>query len=275
MKKSSVASALRHSLRYAIVTAIVAIIGSSLLPETDAERMATIVYLAVIFSAVTVMALHFVPAGATAESKRPSVVTLPAVLQSAVLVTIILTVGALLAGQPGAEALLVLACAALTAITAFAVGGFFRGLYVGLSAGGMLAALKRYSVLAGALALVLGIILPAEMGVVVEIGCWAVVAATIFLSISLIRKAGFVRFVMPVIQGIKSVPRWIVERTTGSAAYACAGALLVACLWPQSAQISAFCAYVAIVIATIGVAIEIRLGLVADSRRATSISNPR
>jgi hypothetical protein len=237
--------------------------------------MATIVYLAVIFSAVTVMALHFVPAGATAESKRPSVVTLPAVLQSAVLVTIILTVGALLAGQPGAEALLVLACAALTAITAFAVGGFFRGLYVGLSAGGMLAALKRYSVLAGALALVLGIILPAEMGVVVEIGCWAVVAATIFLSISLIRKAGFVRFVMPVIQGIKSVPRWIVERTTGSAAYACAGALLVACLWPQSAQISAFCAYVAIVIATIGVAIEIRLGLVADSRRATSISNPR
>jgi hypothetical protein len=97
-------------------------------------------------------------------------------------------------------------------------------------------------------------------------------AATIFLSVSLLSRTGFGRFVMAI---LKVAPTWIFERTTGYAAYACAGALLVASLWPRTAPISAFCAYVAIVIVTIGVAVEIRLSLVADSRRATSISNPR
>lgn len=272
MRNSLVASALRCALRYTIVTAIVAIAVSSLLPET-AERLATIVYLAVIFAAVTVTALHFVPAGATAERGRPLVVTLPAALQSVLLVAIILVAGALLAGQPGAEGLLLLVCAALTAIVAFAGDGVFRALYVKLAAGGMLAALKRYSVLAAALALVLAMAVPAETkAVVVEGACWAVVAATIFLSVSLIGRTGFGRFMIAI---FKVAPTWIFERTTSYAAYACAGALLVASLWPQTAQISAVCAYVAIVIVTIGVAVEIRLGLVADSRRATSISNSR
>jgi hypothetical protein len=270
MKTSAVASALRRALRYTIVTAIVAILGSSLL-VTDGERLATIVYLAVIFAAVTVTALHFVPAGATTE--RPVVVTLPAALQSVLLVAVILAVGALLAGQPVAEGLLLLGCAALTALAAFGGGEFFRALCIELAAGGMLAALKRYSVLAGALALVLAMVVPAETkAVVVEVACWAVVAATIFLSISLIGRTGLGRFVMAI---LKVAPTWIFERTTGYAAYACVGALLVASLWPRAAPISAFCAYVAIVIVTIGVAVEIRLGLVADSRRATSISNPR
>ncbi|MGA9017737.1 MAG: hypothetical protein WA428_10925 [Candidatus Cybelea sp.] len=271
MKDSAVASALRGVLRYTIVTAIVAIVGSSLLPVTDGERLATIVYLAVIFAAVTVTALHFVPAGAVAE--RPLVVTLPAALQSVLLVAIILVLGALFAGQPGAEGLLLLVCAALTAIAAFAGGGFSRTLHGELGAGGMLAALKRYSVLAGALALVLAMVLPAETkAVAVEAACWAVVAATIFLSVSLLGRTGFGRLVMAI---FKVSPAWIFERTTGYAAYACAGALLVASLWPRTAPISTFCAYVAIVVVTIGVAVQIRLGLVADSRRATSISNPR
>jgi hypothetical protein len=273
MKNSSVASTLRRALRYTIATAIVAIVGSSLLPETDAERLATIVYLAVIFAAVTVTALYFVPAGATVERKRPLVITLPTALQSGALVAIILVAGAFFAGEPGAEALLLLACAALTAITAYAGDGLFRRLSTELAAGGTLAALRRYSVLAGALALVLAMVVPAETrAVVVGVACWAVVAATIFLSVSLIGRTGFGRFMMPV---FKVAPTWMFERTTGYAAYACAGALLVAWLWPQTAQISALSAYVAIVIATIGVAVEIRLGLVAGSRRATSISNPR
>jgi len=273
MKNSSVASTLRRALRYTIVTAIVAIVGSSLLPEADAERLATIVYLAAIFATVTVTALYFVPAGATVERKRPLVITLPAALQSVALVAIILIVGAFFAGQPGAEALLLLACAALFAFTAFGGGGLFAALYIELAAGGMLAALKRYSVLAGALALVLAMVVPAETrAVVVGVACWAVVAATIFLSVSLIRTTGFGRFVIAV---FKAAPAWIFERTTSYAAYACAGALVVAALWPRTAQISAFCAYIAIVIVTIGVAVEIHLGLVADSRRATSLSNPR
>ncbi len=276
MKSSSVASTLRRALRYTIVTAIVAIVGSSLLPETDTERLATIVYLAVIFAALTVTALHFVPGGAMPERKRPLVVTLPAALRSVALVAIILVVGALLAGQPAAEGLLFLFCAALAAVTAFGGGGLLRALHIELGGGGRLAAFRRYSVLAGALALVLAIVAPNETrAVVVEVACWAVVAATIFLSMSLIRTTGFGRFVMPVFELAKRAPTWMFERTTSYAAYACAAAILVACLWPQSAQISSLCAYVAIVIATIGVAIEIRLGLVADSRRATSISNPR
>jgi hypothetical protein len=271
MKDSSVASALRRALRYTIATAIVAIVGSSLLPVADGERLATIVYLAVIFAAVTVTALHFVPAGDPAE--RPLVVTLPAALQSVLFVAIILVVGALFAGEPGAEGLLLLVCAALTAIAAFGGGEFFRTLYIDLAAGGILAALKRYSVLAGALALVLAMVVPAETKVVaVEVACWAVVAATIFLSVSLLGRTGFGRFAMAI---FKVAPAWIFERTAGYAAYACAAALLVASLWPRTAPISAFCAYVAIVVVTIGVAVQIRLGLVADSRRATSISNPR
>ena len=189
-------------MRYTIATAIVAIVGSSLLPVTDGERLATIAYLAVIFAAVTVTALHFVPAGAMAE--RPLVVTLPAALQSVLLVAIILVLGALFAGQPGAEGLLLLVCAALTAIAAFAGGGFSRTLHGELGAGGMLAALKRYSVLAGALALVLAMVLPAETkAVAVEAACWAVVAATIFLSVSLLGRTGFGRLVMAIFK----VPR--------------------------------------------------------------------
>jgi hypothetical protein len=61
----------------------------------------------------------------------------------------------------------------------------------------------------------------------------------------------------------------------GYAAYACAGALIAAALWPQNGEALAFSAYVAIVIATVGVAIESRVSLVAASRRASSISNPR
>jgi hypothetical protein len=276
MKNSSVASTLRRTLRYTIVTAIVAIIGSSLLPETDTERLTTIVYLAVIFAAVTVAALHFVPAGATAEQKRPQIVSLPAALQSVLLVATVLVVGAFFAGAPGAEGLLLLICAALVAMAAFGGAKLFRALYIEVAGGGTLAALKRYSVLAGAFALVLAMVAPNDTrAVVVEVACWAAVAATIFLSVALIRKTAFSRFVTPAFRGAKGAPAWIFERTTSYAAYACAGALLVACLWPQTAQLSALCAYVAIVIATIGVAVEIRLGLVADSRRATSISNPR
>jgi hypothetical protein len=273
MKNSSVAPALRRTLRYAVGTAIVAIVGSNLLPEMDRERLATMAYLGVIFAAVTVTALHFVPGGTTAERKRPLVVTLPAALQSMVLVAMILVAGAFLAGQPGAEALLLLACAALTAITAFADGDLPRALYVRLTGGGTLAALKRYSVLAAAVALALAMVVPPETrAVVVKVACWAVVAATIFLSVSLISRTGFGGFVAAV---FRRAPAWIFERTISYAAYACAGALLLAWVWPRAAEIFASCAYVAIVIATIGVAVEVRLRLVADSRRATSISNPR
>ncbi len=273
MKKPSVGSALRRALCYTIVTAIVAIVGSSLLPITDAERLATIVYLAVIFAAVMVTALHFLPVGAMPERGRPVVVTLPAALQSVLLVAIVLVVGALLAGQPEGEAFLLLGAAALTAITAFAGDGFFRALHNDLAAGGVLAALKRYSVLAAALALVLAMVAPAETkAVAVEIACWAGVAATMLLAVSLISRTGFGRFVTAI---LKVAPTWIFERTTSYAAYAAALALLVASLWPQTAPLSAFCAYLAIVIVTIGVAVEIRLRLVADSRSAASISNPR
>jgi hypothetical protein len=273
MKNSSIAPALRRALRYTIATGIVAIIGSRLLPETDTERMATIVYLAVIFAAATVTALQFVPAAEIAQRQAPLVVTLPAALRSVVLVAVILVAGTFFAGQPGAEGLLLLVCAALTAVGALGGGRFLAAPYGELAAGGILAALKRYSVLAGAAALLLAIVLPAEArAFLVEVACWAVVAATAFLSLSLIGKTGFGRFVMA---AARRAPAWIFERAIGYAAYACAGALLVAWAWPQTAEIAALCAYVAIVIATIGVAIEIRLGLVADSRRATSISNSR
>jgi hypothetical protein len=271
MKTSSVASALRRALRYAIVTAIVAIVCSSLLPETDAERLATIVYLAVIFAAVAVTALHFVPAGASAE--RPLVVTLPAALQSVVLVAIILAVGAFFAGAPGAEAFLLLVCATLVAVMALWGNGLFAALSIELAGGDVPAMLTRYGVLVGILGMVLAIIVPAEMQpFMLGVACWAVVGATIGLSASLISRTSSGRFAMAL---FKDAPILFFERTASYAAYACAGALLVASLWPRTAQISALCAYVAIIIATVGVAIEIRLGLVADSRRATSISNPR
>ena len=63
-----------------------------------------------------VTALHFLPVGAMPERGRPVVVTLPAALQSVLLVAIVLVVGALLAGQPEGEAFLLLGAAALTAI---------------------------------------------------------------------------------------------------------------------------------------------------------------
>jgi hypothetical protein len=271
--ESSVVAALRRALRYTVATATVALVGSNLLPETDAERLATTAYLAVIFAAATLVALHFVSGGATAAQKRPLVVTLPTALQSVVLVAVILLVGAALAGQPGAEAFAFLAFAAFTALMALSGAGIFRTLHAALVAGGGPAAVTRYSVFAVIVALLIATLLPAEIrDGVVEGACWTLVVAAIALSISLIRRTGLGKFVMA---GFKGGPTRFFERTIGYAAYACAGALLAAALWPQNGDTLAFSAYVAIVIATVGVAVETRLRLLAASRRTTSISNPR
>ncbi|MGC9992415.1 MAG: hypothetical protein ABSD52_08490 [Candidatus Cybelea sp.] len=271
--ESSVVSALRRALRYTVGTATVALVGSNLLPETDAERLATTAYLAVIFAAVTLAVLHFVSGGATAEQKRPLAVTFPTALLSVVLVTIVLLVGAALAGQPGAEGFAFLVCAVFTALMALSGAGIFRALHVALVAGTRPAALTRYAVLVAIVALLLATVLPGEMrSTVVEGACWADVVAAICLSVSLIRRTGLGRFVMA---GFRGGPTRFFERTIGYAAYACAGALLAAALFPQSGDTLAFSAYVAIVIATVGVAVETRVRLVAASRRATSISNPR
>jgi hypothetical protein len=282
MKDLSVASALRHALRYTIGMAVVALIVSNLLPETDAERLATTAYLAVIFAALTLTALHFVSAGTTVETKHPSAVKLPAVLLPAAVVTIILVVGAFFAGQPGTEAILLLVCAALVAAMALGGNALLAAVRDELAGGGVLATLTRYGVLAtltrysvfvGILVLLLAIVVPADMQpFVLEVGCWAVVAATIFLAASLISRTGLGKFVMA---AFKDAPILSFGRITGYAAYACAGALLVAALWPRGGETFAFTAYVAIVIATVGVAIEIRLRSVTDSRRSTWPSNPR
>jgi hypothetical protein len=272
--ESSVVSALRRALRYTIGTATVALAGSSLLPETDAERLATTAYIAVIFAAVTLAALHFVSGGAIAEQqKRPLVVNFPTALLSVVLVTFVLLVGAALAGQPGAEVFAFLACAAFTAaLMALSGAGLFRELRFALAAGSVPAALTRYGVLVAIVTLLLSTVVPVEMrAVVVEAACWAVVAAAISLSVSLLRKTGYWRIV---IAAFKGSPTRIFERTTGYAAWGCAGALLAAALWPENGDALAFGAYVAIVVATVGVAVEARASLGA-SRRATSISNPR
>jgi hypothetical protein len=271
--ESSVVSGLRRALRYTVGTAVVALIGSTLLPDTDAERLATTAYLAVIFAVVTLTTLHFVSGGVTTEAKRPLVVTFPTVLLSVVLVASVLLVGAALAGQPGAEAFAFLACAAFAAFMALSGGALFRVLHVALAAGGVPAALTRYSALAGIVALLLATTLPPEIrGVVVEGGYWAVVAAAISLSVSLVKRTALGRFVMA---SFKGGPTMTFERMIGYAACACVAALLAAALLPQNGETLAFSAYVAIVIATIGVAIETRVSLVAASRRATSISNPR
>jgi hypothetical protein len=271
--ESSVVSALRRALRYTIGAATVALVGSNLFPETDAERLATTAYLAVIFAAVTLAALHFVSGGATAEQKRPLVVNFPTALLSVVLVSIVLLVGAALTGQPGAEAFAFLAFAALTALMALSGAGLFRTMHVALAAGSVPAALTRYGVLVAVVTLLLATVLPVEMrAVAVEAACWAVVVAAISLTVSLLRKTYFWRFVRAAFKG---APTRIFERTTGYAAWASAGALLAAALWPQNGDALAFSAYLAIVIATVGIAVETRVSLVAASRGATSISNPR
>lgn len=273
MRDSPAASALRRAIRYTVGTAIVALIVSALLPETDAERLATVAYLAVIFAAVTVAALHFVSAGVSPEAKRPLVITLPTSLQSVVVVTIVLLAAAALAGQPGAEAFIFMVCAGLTAVTALWGAGLFRALHAELAAGGLPAALTRYAVLVGIVALLLGTMVPAEVRtIVMEGGFAAVVAAVVFLSTSLMGRTAFGRVVLA---GFKGSPTFVFERMIRYAAYASAGALLLAGLWPQGGDTFAFAGYVAIVFATVGMAIETRLSLVAESRRAASTTDPR
>jgi hypothetical protein len=270
---SSVVSALRRALRYTVGTAIVALIASSLLPEMDGERLATTAYLAVIFAVVTLTALHFFSGGAPAETKRPVVITFPTALLSVVLVTTVLLVGTTLAGQPGAEALLLVGCAALTAFLALSGAGLLRAGHVALAAGGALAAFTRYSVLTGIVAIVLANFLPVEMrDVAVEGACWAGAAAATFLSVSLLRRTGARKFVMAAFRG---GPTETFGRMIGYAAGACAAALLAAAFLPQNGDILAFSAYLAIVIATVGVAVELRVNLVGASRRAAPISTPR
>ena len=188
--ESSVVSALRRALRYTIGTAIVALVGSNLLPETDAERLATTAYLAVIFAAVTLAALHFVSGGATASKSGLWSLPFPRLCSRWCSSRSSSWSGLLLPGNRELKGSLFLAlCRVHRAMAAFGGGGLFRTMHVALAAGGVPAALTRYGVLAGVVALLLAMVLPVEMrAVAVEAACWAVVVAAISLSVSLIGK---------------------------------------------------------------------------------------
>ncbi|HEY2476390.1 MAG TPA: hypothetical protein VGI19_16540 [Candidatus Cybelea sp.] len=182
MNRAALAWALSGAVRYAIATALVALLLTVLLPDVSAERFATTAYLALIFAAIIVAVKWAVFGGVAEGLTRPVVPTFPSVLGFLVGLVIVLMTCAAFVSDPGAELKLIGYCLAAVAIAAFGRARALEWLGAKLSAGGPVAATTRYSAVIGAIALLLSALLPAgiaELLTIIAYGAALVAASTL------------------------------------------------------------------------------------------------
>jgi hypothetical protein len=141
--------ALGRALQYAVATAVVALLVTTLLAGADAERFASTGYVAAIAIAVLLTIRWFSPAApASSAAAGPA---FPAFLTFAVGVAILLFALSALIEQPGAEVRAIAVCFALIGVAAIVRAGALVSFNAKLAAGNSLSVAIRY-VIAAALA---------------------------------------------------------------------------------------------------------------------------
>jgi hypothetical protein len=165
--KGALAWALAGAVRFAVATAVVALVLSTFVQGTDAERFASTAYLALTFAAILLIAKWFVPA---ARDERPAslrIPTLPVLLASLLGLGAILAAGAGLVADPSAEVRALAYCLAAVGVAAVGRAGVFTRLRATLARGDRLEATIRYATLFSVVALLFAAQLPQQIGDVI------------------------------------------------------------------------------------------------------------
>ena len=167
VKGAALAWALAGAVRFAVATAVVALVLSTFVQDTDAERFASTAYLALTFAAILLIAKWFVPAGRDERPESLRIPTLPVLLASLLGLAAVLAAGAGLVADPSAEVRTLAYCLAAVGVAAIGRSGAFPRLHATLARGDRLEATIRYATLFSVAALLLASQLPQQIGDVI------------------------------------------------------------------------------------------------------------
>ncbi len=259
--------ALTRGLEYATVTAVAALFVAALLSGPDAERFATVAYVAAIAAVIVLALKSLLPRNAPRVSGRVVGHTFPAVFTFTLSVAALLLIGAAFVAQPAAEALSVVAFVAAIAAAALVRGGALCALRTSLARGDRLTAATRYAAAAAVAALAAAALLSSQQA---DSFAWlayvAAVVAAVTVGASLIAptSAGdmlrrtYVRGA-EVLQLPESAG--VFARTTQYAIATAVVALALASLSPeQYAERLSTTAYLALLFGALAAALSWRLG---------------
>ncbi|MBV8530997.1 MAG: hypothetical protein JO104_06740 [Candidatus Eremiobacteraeota bacterium] len=258
--------ALGRALLLAVATAVVALLLATTLSGDGAERLATVAYVALIFAAVILLVQRFIPPSVGDEPTAIPGQLFPKFLAFSVGVAIFVSVAAALASQPGAEAIVLVACFALVILAALVRRGALVAINAALLRGGLLDAAIRYVVLLAVGSLALGAILPADAtDGFARFAYRLVVAATLLIAASLIAPTRVGALVQAQWRRLRRragelADARVFARIASIAGAFAATAFVAASLLPAFyAEPFAMVAYAAVVVAAVSVALECRL----------------
>ncbi|HEV3092219.1 MAG TPA: hypothetical protein VGX91_12340 [Candidatus Cybelea sp.] len=193
MNRSALSWALSGAVRFAVATAIVAMLFAVALPDTGPERFATTAYLAVIFAAIALGARQLVRDDAPQQPQvvraRPS---FPTLLGFAIGLTILLVASASFAADPSDEVRLIVYGLVAIGVAAIGRGGAFVWLNARLVSGGRLSAFARYCVVGAVAALSISALVPQALAEpLAVVGYFAALAATMLVAWEVIAPSPF------------------------------------------------------------------------------------
>lgn len=261
MKGSTLVWALDRALYFAVATGIVALLASTLVPDTDAERFATAAYLAAAFVAIVLAIKWFAEAAPSESTSTLSLPSFPAALGFAVGVAIVLTAAVAFEPNPGAEVQVIVLSLVAVGVAAVGRAGAFARVRARLGHGGPLAATTRYAGVATVVALSLAALLPVEVAnFFAKLGyAAACVAASGFLA-SVFAPAPIGRWVRATYDaGLETSGEAVFGPAIRYAVVTLVAAFFVASLLPRRfGEPFALLGYVAAAVATLSLAAECR-----------------
>jgi hypothetical protein len=160
LKREALSWALTGAVRYAVATALVAIVLAIALPDAGAERFATTAYIAAIFAAIVIGAQWLIFHRAGAGMVRSPTLNFPRALAFASGLTVLLVAASVLVGDPGAETALLVYCCAAVILAAVGRAGAFAWIHAKLSGGDRALATIRYGSIVAGVALLMDALLP-------------------------------------------------------------------------------------------------------------------
>jgi hypothetical protein len=261
---TAAAWALRRALRFAIATAVVALVFATTLSGEGSERLATTAYLAAIFAAIALVIQRFLPAGSNQE--RPvGERGFPAFLAFLFGVAVLLGLCSAFASLPGAEAFAIVAGFVIVAVAAMARSGTIATLNAALIRGGAIVAVTRYAVVLGMFGLAITALLPADMARTVADAAYRLtIVAALAIAASLIAPTRAGLFVRRCYAESKRTLDRLARLFRAECAASYAAVVAVAALFSASlfagpgAEPFAIAAYAAAAAATFVVAVECR-----------------
>lgn len=260
MNAAAVAYALRKALRLAIATAVVALLFATTLSGEGAERLATTAYLAAIFAGVALVVARFLPQPALESANLER--AFPEFVAFLFGVAALVGAGVALASLPGVEALAIVACFALVAVTALARSGSLAAFNAAVVRYGAVAAVTRYAVALALCALAVAALFGSEAAAGVAYRLAFVAALGLCATLIAPTRAGlFLQELFAKSGGAldRLGDTFSRERVASYAAAIAVAALISAMLLARKeAEPLAIAAWVAAAAATLAVAVECR-----------------